>query len=443
MRKTLPVIIILLVFHFSSFAQQNLSMYELHSLHQSSFANPAFIPSSKMTIGFPVLGSIYFNYSNNGFAYSDFVRHSQDDSLYLDMDNLVNTLSDKNYITTSLHSTLISIGFKIKKCYVSLDANEKLNFRFGYTKQMMDFINRGNGAFLGQDVDLGFDLDMTHYREYTIGFSMPVKKFIIGARYKFLRGMQNASTAQNTIIVNTNPNTFDVTVRPDLLINSSGFNGNIVSGFGVSDYFMNSGNNGSAFDLGIQYKMNDHWNFSASAIDLGKINWKNKVTNYRSNVPNNEFVYYGIDLNQFVNDSTSIDAAFHHVLDSLSNTLGIDTLHESYSTTLPVQYYLEAKYFFNEKNALSILMYQQRFNGEFFPAYSLGFTKRIGKVIEGTLNYSYAYRGIGNIGLGLSFTSQPTQYYILSDNILGFASPENARMINLRFGINMLFGSKD
>ena len=37
----------------------------------------------------------------------------------------------------------------------------------------------------------------------------------------------------------------------------------------------------------------------------------------------------------------------------------------------------------------------------------------------------------------------PVQFYLVSDNILGFLWPQSTKNLNLRFGFNMIFGCRE
>ena len=52
-------------------------------------------------------------------------------------------------------------------------------------------------------------------------------------------------------------------------------------------------------------------------------------------------------------------------------------------------------------------------------------------------------RSLANLGFGLGYGRSPVQLYLVSDNILGFILPMSAKNINLRFGLNLIFGCRE
>src|SRR5687767_2746574 len=133
MKKTTRYLLlsISLIFSYTLFAQQSLTLYNMEVVPQRMYANPAFFPSySKVNIGLPIISSQYFNLSNSGFKYSDLIKHRADDSLYVDYNNMLSKLKKNNYLTVAAQPDLLSFGFAIKKNYFSFNMTEKVNFRF-------------------------------------------------------------------------------------------------------------------------------------------------------------------------------------------------------------------------------------------------------------------------------------------------------------------------
>jgi hypothetical protein len=68
--------------------------------------------------------------------------------------------------------------------------------------------------------------------------------------------------------------------------------------------------------------------------------------------------------------------------------------------------------------------------GQAKPTYWLGFVGSY--TIQ---NYSY-----NNLGFGFYIGKAPVQFYMVSDNALAFFKPLDARMVNIRFGLNINLG---
>lgn len=431
-----------LLTNYTASAQQNLTLYNMEAIPQRTYVNPAFIPSySKINIGLPVLSSEYINFSNSGFKYSDLIKH-RGDSLYVDYKNMLGKLSKNNYFSGAYQPDLLSFGIKIKKNFFSFNATEKINFNFRYPKNFMEFIWKGNGALLGQQVNLNFGVNFSHYREYALGFAREINdKLTVGGKLKYLYGMENVWTEKFDVSLTTDPNYYAITGKSNIKINTSGLDSNSTNNINFVDYAFKRKNRGLGIDLGGVYKYNDKFTFSASIIDLGFIKWKGDNTTYQSHDTNGNFTYQGMDLNQFVgNDSTKNPAQI--MGDSLAKIFKIDTVHINYTTRLSTQIYLGANYSITEKINTGILFYSQVFDKSIHPGVALSYNQKVGKWLNFSASYSIYNRSYNNFGLGLALNGGPVQLYIVSDNVLGAIFPQNTKNLHLHFGINLLFGRK-
>jgi outer membrane protein OmpA-like peptidoglycan-associated protein len=426
-------------------AQQNLTLYNMEMVPQRMYTNPAFMHSNKVYVGLPVLSSMYFNFSNSGFKYSDVIKH-RGDSLYVDYNNMLGKLSKNNYISVAVQPDLLSFGFRIKeKNYFSFNATEKIQVRFRYPKNFMELIWKGNGGLLGEEVKLNFGVNAIHYREYAIGYARRIDdKLTVGGKVKYLYGMENVWTEKSDISLTTDANTYAITAKSNIKINTSGVDSTAGLGDGtISDYMFKKKNKGFGIDLGGTYKLTDKILLSASILDLGFIKWKQAVTTYQSSDPNASYTYEGMDLNQMLNDTS--DNKFGTMLDSIAKTFKIDTLHNAYSTRLSTQVYLGGNYYLTEKINTGVLLYAQVFDKSVHPGVALSYNQKVGNWLNFSLSYSIYNRSYNNVGLGLALGNGPVQFYIVSDNLLGAIFPQNTKNLHLNFGLNLTFakGGKD
>lgn len=421
--------------------QQNMVMYNLSSLPQHGETNPAAMPEQKFSFSIPFLSSFSINLSNTGFRYCDLVRHSNDDSLYLDYENAIAQMHSTNNLNFALSTGLAAMQLKFKNSYIGISSNEKIIFDFEYNKELMDFIVHGNGAFLGEEINPSFDINFNHYREFNLVYGRKVdERLSMGLTFKWLRSLQNIQTHAADFSLYTNAESFNITAKPNLSLNTSGFGEDITKPVPANDYFFKKANGGFAMDAGVIFKPNSNFTFSAAVLDAGFINCKTDVTSY-SNSTAGDFVYNGIDLNLYINDSTDIDKSFQQFVDSLAGSLNIDTLHDTYKSHLPLQTYLSTEYILSEKNKVSLLIHSRFLSGTMQPSFALGYTVKAGKWLEATANYSVINKTWNNFGIGVALRGNAVQYYIISENIKGVFFPHKVNNISLRFGFNFVFGN--
>jgi len=97
----------------------------------------------------------------------------------------------------------------------------------------------------------------------------------------------------------------------------------------------------------------------------------------------------------------------------------------------------------NRKTSANFLLYNRFFPVKIQTAATISLTTRHSENLETSVSWSYMNRSLANLGFGLGYGKSPVQLYMVSDNILGFILPMSAKNINLRFGLNLIFGCRE
>lgn len=425
-------------------AQQNYTLYNMSSISQSIYCNPSVFPINTVNVGIPALSSNYFGITNTAFRYHDLIYKRADDSLTFDMNNAISKMDDNNYLLTHAQIDILSVGFKIKKNYFNITATEKFSGIINYSKGLIDFLWNGNGPQIGNTINLNLGLQFTHYREYGLNYAIKINnKLTAGFKYKYLYGMENIQTVRSGISLQTDPYDYALKAQSDVLINKSGAVKDLVDAdLKFADYAFGLKNTGHAIDLGAQYKITDKILVNFSLIDFGGIKWRSNVQNFQSNDPASSYTYNGLYIGDLINDTTTINQAFNAVLDSAYATFKIDSTANSYRTKLNKQVYLGGTYQLTERFQINLLLHGLFFDGKMRPGVSASIGGRVTELIHMNLCYSIFNKSYNNLGWGVSLnTWGGTQFYIVSDNILGAIFPQNAKSFNLRIGMNLRFGN--
>jgi|GEM_PF-215774 len=439
MKKTnLTLLFLCMVLGLS--AQQDMMMYNMHGVPQSSYSNPANRFDGKFYIGLPGLSSNYFNFSNT-VRYSDVII-KDGDSLLLSFDNLIAQMEDENYFTFNSRIDLISGGFNVSpSTQILINVTEVVSLSFDYNKDLIRFIYEGNTAFLGTSPNLdNIGINASHYREYGIGASHQLnEKLRLGARFKYLYGMENIYTERSEISMVTDPESYALTAETDIRIHTAGLDQSDAEGDeGFADYFNGRNNSGFAVDLGAFYELNDKFSFSASIVDLGYIRWNDFTRNYTSK---GNYLYDGVDIDVFGDDQVSgEDSPFDQILDSIETELGFVETKDAYTSPLITKVYLGGNYEINERSFAGLVVKNDIFKGQIKPSFSLSYGRQMTKWITLTGGYSALNGAYDNISMGAVFDPGPVQFYVMTDNLLGMVTPQNTRNLHIRFGINLIFG---
>jgi hypothetical protein len=439
----------LLVF-FSSVvkAQKNMTMYSLNNMAQTHYLNPAFSPVAKGYIGLP-LGLHSVGGTNSGFTFNHlFKPRAQDDSLVMDVESVVRKLGRTNMVTLESRNEILGFGFKVKKMYFSFSATNRLETNFIYPKEFMQFIVEGNGkSFVGERASFNkLGVNLNSYVEYAIGFNTKIgtaEKLTVGGRIKFLSGILNVATKQSTLGIHTDETMFDLTVDGKVAIHSSGikpfFDTTETHTFGntLKDAFSFK-NFGMALDLGATYKLNEKITLSASLLDLGFIKWKNGNANFISNDIN--YTFSGVDAKKMFSDTSNV--YWDNFQDSLEQVFSTNENANSYIDGLYTSFYIGGSYQINEKFSTGVTVYNQLIKSRYRAGVAISASLRIKNWFSLTGNYSIYGRSFSNVGFGFCLSPGPFQFYVMSDNVIGFMAQRSSKNFHVNFGINFLVGNK-
>jgi outer membrane protein OmpA-like peptidoglycan-associated protein len=445
MRSLLLLTYLFLFLPIITFGQQNLTLYGMKDLSQAFYLNPGFNQKNRVYISLP-LGIQTIGLNNSGFSLHNLLEKTADDSLIIRPEMAIEKMGRRNFLAFEQSSELVGFGFKVKKKnYFSFNASIRSNTILSYPRNLIQFLVEGNGsdAFLGNRTSLdGLGIYGSAFSEYAFGYNRSVSnKLSIGGRLKILSGIANVHTLNSELGVTTNSETFDISIDGQMALQSS----NAIHFLDSSNAqnalktLINSAydfkNIGIGIDAGANYKLNNGLEFSASILDLGLIKWKTNTKNYES--ANVDYTFRGVDLNAVIFDSLDVGK---HLSDTLQKVFGYSSNNESYTTSLFTRFYLGSVYNINNTFSSSFTLHNQLMANRLRTGAAIAMNMHIRNWLNFSVNYSAFGRSFRNIGLGLSLKGGPLQFFLVSDNILAFINPANAKNLHLSFGLNLSIG---
>ena len=438
--KIIAVLIMAQALNISNMnAQNERSMYYMRQIPQSSYGNPAFMPGFKFYLGVPVLSSTYLSYHNSGFNYKDAITKRADDSLVFDQNKLLKAIGKNNDFGASSQVEFLAFGFKAGKSYLSFSLGFKEQSNFHYTKDLMTLLIDGNAPFIGKTVEIsGAKLYAIAYGEAALGFAREINsKLKVGARLKYLYGAAAINSQNSKVTLTTDPVTYALTAVSDIHVDYA----TPTNDQNEFDPLKLTKNTGLAFDLGFDYKVNDKISVNASLLDIGNITWNEKVSNFVSTTPNNSFTFNGVVINDLFSKNSSSDSTFNHLLDTLKNKFNVEETHKSFKTGLVKRVNIGASWQFSNKNLAGINIRNEFFAGSYNPSVTLSLNHQFGRILSGTVSYSYIDRSFTNIGAGFALNLGPFQIYGVVDNFIAPMQMQTMQTINAQVGLNLVFGN--
>jgi hypothetical protein len=417
---------------------------------------------------------MYIGLNNNFINYSDiFHKSSKSDSVYSFLeseaatDAFLDKLNKKNSLSPQITLPLLGFGFSIKNgLYFFFDINERIEGNFVLPGDLIEFALKGNGAFVGDEIDLSsFRMDVKYYREFGLTVSKDItNKLRVGIRPKLFTGIFSNRFENRSLGISINED-FTHIINADFTANFSGpfsvytdKSGNLDSLSFDDDYFTSFSafssfeNRGLGLDLGATYKLlNDKVMVSASLTDLGYIRWKRDVTNLNTK---GQFVFDGLDMTNVVGGGEDFADAGDKLLDSLKSSFELTQTYDPYTTWLAPGLTLGGSYNLNKNISFGLLSYSRFIGKQVREALTLSANLNLSNALSFSLGYTMQNHRADNLGAGLAFRAGIFQFYFISDRIPvswnrikldGSSSvvvPSNWNTFNLRLGINLTFGNK-
>lgn len=462
MKKTLLLLTTLIIGAYQVQGQNNLTLYNMKTIPQKFYVNPANHSDAKLFVGIPGISSNYMDFGLSAFKFKDLLGaigpDANGDTTFM-LSEFTKGFKKKNYISVNSSTDLFSFGLKLKSNYFFINASVINNVRFTAPGDFFQFITQGNGGSnLNRKFDFGFGIDALSYAELGLGYSRKLfnEKLSVGARVHFIKGLATISTNESEFNFTTDKNTFDYNLQSNIEINSAvSFNElPAISPFDttfkpkdsigfqeVVNAMFKGGNRGMAIDLGATYKVTDKFTLSASVTNIGKINWNTNTYNWKSRDPGASYKYTGLDIpNALDFENQDVESALNDLEDTLKSTFRLDNNTDAFTTGLFAQFYIGGNLNLTKNHNAGVLLHGSFYKKTIDPAITLSWNSKLTRILGVSATYSVANNSFVNAGLGFSINAGPIQTYFVSDNIIGLFAHESVNTVNLRVGMNVTIG---
>lgn len=453
------------------FSQHQLIHQNIQQVPQTYQWNPAIMPQYKFYWGTtfvpfalaptPVLNSMYINKGTAAPSLRDFFA-TQGDSVQINS-NWAIRAKNMNYTHFNYDIGILGFGFRLKeKGYFHFYSTLKNHFWMGIPKDFYKFLLEGNaGPNIGRDLNLGLKINHNSFVETGFSYAREIKpdKLFVGGTLKIYNGIANIQTKRNNTTWRTGDTAYEYNAQSDILINISSiydtpkFKKDATSPFdsakiNISNVFKNMG---GGIDLGFKYNINDRFSVNAAVTDIGFIKYKSNARNLSFN---GSLYFPGIDVKPYIGDSVDYQKALEKMLDSLAKKYDYTMDFKPYTVWMPARINIQGIHNFNDQHMFSVLLQTVFYDKKPRLATSLGYIFRPKHWFNLSLAYQIYNRSYSNVGVGFAFNLAFLQWYVMTDNLLGFTRyttvvnngsefnvPTN-RNINVRMGCNWTFGVK-
>jgi hypothetical protein len=441
MRRKLTIIFLCLSLYFNAFAQQNMTLYQMHDIAQSNFLNPSVASDCKWNIGFPLLGNISVAVVSP-ISYNDLSAGKYiDGEKYFDTDKILSSFKNTNLASSNIGLNILTIGYRMGDFYFQFNMDEKISSKFSFAKDPVELLLKGNAPFIKQTLEANLALSLSYYREY--GFNVAYdfgENLWLGARAKLLFGRIGANSINNTLSFFTNPDTYALELNSDVLVNAS-FPGTVetntngtVNGinpeFEVTHLIFNPINTGGAIDVGMNKTFENGLKVSASILNIGMINWSqntHQLYHQKSKIEYTGATGGITNWNDFTDTLRSIVKFKYDKGTTFSQWLTPEVMA---GVSYPVMEYMRA----------GVTGYVGISSVGMPWALTLTALTDNTSHIFGALSYTVTQSSFVNIGAGLGVRFGAFNLHVMTDNIFSLLKPDTHRYATFQFGINFKFG---
>ncbi len=474
MRKVL--IYLLVVFSMGLSTQNKQILYDFNEIPQSLLLNPGTEVDYKWHFGIPLLSHIHFDIGNTGPSVYDLFA---DDGIDFNtkLRNSLNELSRNDHISVNQQLELLSGGFRHKglgkETYFSFGIYQETDFFVYYPKDYLTFAYYGNPDPVGKSFNLG-DLNLRGemLTVFHLGVNQKINdKFTLGFRGKIYSSIIDFKSTNNTgafFTTEGQDNFYEHTFRADLEIQTSGYaslreiesednqdgTDQVIKKFKKRALF--GGNLGLGFDVGFTYNLSDQLNLTGSIQDIGVIRHSKDVERYTLK---GEYSLEGINLlfPEILSGTGTTNEYWQEISDDIEEQLPVDTLNTKYTTWRSPKFNSSLKYSWGYKleedcdcaasditylNAVGVQAYYRGRPKYPQVAAIVFYYRRLFNVLRFKATYTADSYSFNNLGAGMSAHIGNVNFYLMADNLIGYANLADTSKASIQFGFNYIFPSK-
>ena len=334
-------------------AQTNMVFYPMENQINAPTFNPAFLTSqNKYTLGIFPLTGINVGYNNQLVIKNMLLKILNGQQTNNDYKEIFNSMVKLDLFYQRMEISILNLGYNSDIGSFDFRIKENMQLMTNLKGEFSEFLTNSSSQTISINKPQVFPALALHYREYSLGYGREIikDKLSIGLRAKIYFGKFSLSSdVQGGVVKNNNDiylqvqNQLNLSFPMNINTDSTGLlsSAETAAGFSVGKYLTNSKNFGTGFDIGLTYKITPDFTFSASVVDVGKINWKSNLNRMTFN-GNYKFPAEFI-VPSDGNTVTKIGGISNETTD-FNELYKIEIDTSAFSTQLPVNFYAGLKY---------------------------------------------------------------------------------------------------
>lgn len=429
-------------------AQTGLMGYGSAAAVPSASANPALTTDARWVIGLPLISSFQLE-ANTSFKLAESMVKTSAGKTVLDLNRFASFSKERNYMQANMGLDLFSVGFRVKsKNFISVGMQHYSSISGTFSDDFIKLIADGNAGKPVVTLD-NESLYINQFNAFYAGLSRSFMsdKLTIGARLKLIQGIGNFQTDKSSLVLQTDANSnpaYAISLTGNLQAQGGGLYGILLDSTlrkktseNVQSNLFGMGK-GVGIDIGVNFKLSDKVNLSASAVNLGNITWKQEFSRFISLAGTGNFVYSGLKKDLGAEGQTTISHDIDSVRSNFDKAFTVKTSKVEYSTALPTIFAAAVSYNINEKHQVMAMLRAQSLNGQKTQLIGFKYQFTPFRSLQLMGGMSLVTDAPASIGLGVVWSPGPFQLHLLADNIKAVTAIDNNNYAQIQMGLNIV-----
>lgn len=430
--KILLSLAVCLIPGFSVFSQSGLILYgnRDNPLYNPSFLNEGVL--NEVTV-FPL--SSFETDISLPFSFHQLFTSQQNGNYAIDLGLLTQKASIHNTLMMNATAGYLSYTTNIKSQRWMFRFSEQAVAAVQFEKDLINFLDKGNSSYKGEWFETNLPLRFTHYSTLQANTSRTVTDQLkIGWAAKLYFGKSGVNSRTNFKLFTHENAEYIQVIQSGKVLASLPVDRNInpkghVNGWQITpsltplNYLFQFRNPGLGIDVGIDYKYNKNWNFSAALIDLGFIAWFGNINSMNIE---GEYLWDGFDISELAQYRYN-DQFFNEIRNtSLADSFLFSALKPSdqpFLTLAPLKFIVETNYIISNQFNFSAINQIVLFNGMLRESVLLMGNYLIGEKYNFSAGLSYINHSVLNLPVGLNYKGNRFIATISINNLWGLFLP--------------------
>jgi hypothetical protein len=477
MKKIVLLLSTILLGMVTSYAQNKQLLYDFYEIPQSLILNPGVRTPYQWHSGVPLLSGFSVQAGTSGITVNDLFANDGLDFTTKFRDKVINGMRKNDELGGSGTIELFNIGIRSTKRpsdYFSFGMYGEGFIAQFWPEDLAVLAFEGNANNLNRRFSLnhiasqGEAVNVFHFginrklnNKWTVGGRAKVYSSVFEFKSAnndgyFVTTQGENNSLRNTVVADVTMRTSGVQEILDVLDESANAQADLANL--LLKRSLLGGNLGLGFDVGFTHTFGRNSFITASLLDVGFIYHANAIKNYTlKGAASNEGIEIILpeDLNDFNGD------IWQELVDDFEEKIPFETNEESFVSLRPIKLNASFRHNFGERGLKTNdcecdikpvsrsenIDYVNAIGGQLFmmqrargpqAALTAFYQRRFGNILALKTTYTVDKYTFSNVGLGLNLQAGPLNFYLLADNLLGYANIPNSNYASLQFGFNIL-----